>query len=64
MEDILTLILFFAVLIIAGYLAKATLWDMRKQRSLNADFLKHRGFNEVPEEKEHMKELIQGDVLK
>ncbi|MCW8963204.1 MAG: hypothetical protein OQL16_05350 [Gammaproteobacteria bacterium] len=58
MEDILSLILFLAVLIFAGYLAKTTLWDMRKQRSLNADFLKRRGFNEALEEKEHIKELI------
>jgi len=58
MEDILILIISFAVLIIAGYSAKAIFWDMRKQRSFNADFLKRRSFKEVPEEKEHIKELI------
>ena len=58
MEDILTLILLFGVLIIAGYLAKAIFWDMRMQRSYNADFLTRRSFKEVHEEKEHIKELI------
>ena len=58
MEDILILIISFAVLIIAGYSAKAIFWDMRKQRSFNADFLKRRSFKGVPEEKEHIKELI------
>lgn len=58
MEDILTLIIFVAVLILGGFLVKVFLLDMRKQRSLNAEFLKRRGFNEVPEEKDHIKELI------
>jgi hypothetical protein len=58
MEDILILIISFAVLIIAGYSAKTIFWGMRKQRSFNADFLKRRSFKEVPEQKERIKEII------
>jgi len=58
MEEILILIISFAVLIIAGHSAKVIFWDMRKQRSFNAEFLNSRSFLEVPEEKEHLKELI------
>lgn len=58
MEDILILIISFAVLIIAGYSAKTIFWGMRKQRSFNIDFLRRRSFIEVPEQKERIKEII------
>jgi hypothetical protein len=58
MEDSITLMISLAVLIIAAYSAKTVFGGMRKQRSLNAEFLRRRGFNEVPEQKERMKEII------
>jgi len=58
MDNILTLIISIAVLVIAGYAAKTVFGGMRKQRSLTADFLKRRSFTEAPEEKERMKEII------
>jgi hypothetical protein len=58
MEEYLILIVSFVVLVIAGYSAKIVFGGMRKQRSLNKEFLKRRGFNEVPEQKELLKEII------
>jgi hypothetical protein len=57
-EDSLIWIISFAVLIVAVYSAKITFWDMRKQRSFNVGFLKRRGFEEVPEQKERIKGII------
>lgn len=56
--EILILVISFAVLIIAGHSVKTIFWDMRKQRSLNADFLRRHSFQEAPEQKERMKEII------
>jgi hypothetical protein len=58
MESILILVVSCAVLMIAGHSAKTVFWDMRKQGSLNADFLKRRSFAEAPEQRERMKEII------
>lgn len=58
MEDTLILIVSFAVLIVAGYSVKTIFVDMRRQRSLNADFLEYRSFREAPEERERIKEII------
>lgn len=58
MEAVLTLVVSCAVLIIAGHSAKTVFWGMRKQASLNADFLKRHGFKEIPEQKERMREVI------
>ena len=58
MQDIINLILFLAALAFAGFMVKAYILDMRKQRTFNTNFLRRRGFSEAPEEKEHVKELI------
>lgn len=58
MENILILIISVAVLIIAGYSAKAVFWDMRKQRSYNADFLDRFRFRQVHEKKDRLKQII------
>lgn len=58
MEDTLILISSIAVLIIALYSAKTIFGGMRKQRSLNADFLMRRCFKDVSDQKERLAELI------